>query len=73
MANGNLRITNTCGRKGVYWEDRTAKWVAQITVNSKHRRIGRFDTLEQAAIAYDDSAKEAFGEFAATNRDLGLI
>lgn len=43
------------------------RWRAQITVNYKKIHLGYFDTVEEAAKAYDDAAKEHFGEFAFTN------
>ena len=48
------------GFKGVYI-------IALITVNSKSINLGTFDTVEEAAHAYDEKAKEYFGEFANLN------
>jgi hypothetical protein len=43
------------------------KWVAQIIKDGKRKEIGRYETQEEAAIAYNQSAIEVFGEFAWLN------
>lgn len=53
--------------KGVTLEKRYGHWVAKIKVAGKCRRIGDFDTQEEAARAYDAAAFEAWGEFARLN------
>lgn len=52
--------------KGVSWDSRRCKWVAQIKRPGSHF-LGRFVSEEDAARAYDEAAREAFGEFAALN------
>lgn len=57
--------------KGVHpWQGR---WRAMIRERGKTRHIGMYDTEEDAAIAYDERARIVFGQFAATNADLGLL
>lgn len=43
------------------------RWRAQITVNGRTRKIGRFLTEHEAAMAYDRVAVKEFGEFARLN------
>lgn len=43
---------------GVYPDNRSHKWIAQIMVNRIKTYIGQFDTDEQAAHAYDSFVKE---------------
>lgn len=55
------------GYKGVSFCKQTGKWVAQITVNYRNKKLGRFITQEDAALAYNTAASEHFGEFAYLN------
>lgn len=45
------RSNNTSGVKGVVFDKRRQKWLAQISANRKHYHLGRFDTIEQATEA----------------------
>lgn len=50
------------------------KFLAQIkTSPGKQKHIGRFETAQEAAKAYDQMARVLFGEFACTNAKLGLL
>lgn len=53
--------------KGVYWNSRKQKWIAQIARNGTRGHIGAFLSEEDAARAYDDAARALFGEFACLN------
>jgi hypothetical protein len=53
--------------KGVYWCKNVNKWNAQIGINSKSYSLGYFDNEIEAARAYNNKAKELFGEFARLN------
>jgi hypothetical protein len=53
--------------KGVYWYKPRRKWKAELTFNQEHIYLGLFESEIDAAKAYDDKAKEIFGEFAHLN------
>lgn len=61
---------NTSGFKGVYWQINRNKWNASITVNRSKTHIGTYDSKIDAAIAYDNAARDHFGEFARLNFPL---
>lgn len=66
-ANARRRKDNTSGFKGVTLDARIGRWSARIHVNKQCRSLGYFATAEEAALAYDIAAFEAFGEFARPN------
>ena len=47
--NAHMYIHNTSGINGVGWHKHHCKWRATITINNKHKHIGYFDTVEEAA------------------------
>jgi hypothetical protein len=67
---GNSRKTLrtvTSRFKGVCWSKKDRKWLAGIMVRGKYVYLGLHKDEEEAARAYDHSARELFGEFADTN------
>jgi hypothetical protein len=58
--------------KGVFWETSTKRWRARITVDGKVRWLGRFHDEIAAAEAYDEAAREWFGEHARLNFPNGF-
>lgn len=59
--------TNKSGYKGVDWDSHHGKWRAQIAKDGRHYHLGRFDTAEEAARAYDAAARRLHGAFARVN------
>jgi len=53
--------------KGVALVPQTKRWRALIKCDYKFITIGTFSTQKEAAMAYDQRAKELFGEYARTN------
>lgn len=46
-----LNKNNKSGCRGVYWDKTTKSWSAQIKIDYKTRRIGRYKTFEDAVNA----------------------
>jgi len=65
--NSKLSSMNTSGYRGVYFDKYHRKWAAEISVNNKILKLGRFFSKVEAAKAYDKAAVEYGGEFAKTN------
>jgi hypothetical protein len=67
--NRGIDRNNTSGVKGVHFEASTQKWRAEIWVDKRHIRLGRFDTLEEAAAVIAVARREHHGEFARQELD----
>lgn len=48
-------------------------FLAYIRVDGKKKHIGSYRTPVDAALAYDKAAQEYYGEFARTNKMMGLL
>jgi hypothetical protein len=44
--------------KGIYYDNERKKWVAMSTVNYHKKNIGRFNSKEDAILAYNEYVKE---------------
>ena len=53
--------------KGVYWERKREKWIAQIKINNKNIHLGSFKKEYDASVAYDLAAIKYHGIFAKVN------
>ena len=53
--------------KGVSWKRDNSKWRACIKIDGKNKHLGCYDDEEEAARAYDEAAREQYGEFACCN------
>jgi hypothetical protein len=56
--NAKIPRTNTSGFKGV--TKRGKKWEANIKFDGRHIYLGRYETVEEAAMAYDKKSKRTF-------------
>lgn len=63
----NCRENKTSQYKGVHWNRKNQKWIAQIKAFGEARYIGSYSNESDAAHAYDDAAIEAFREFVKPN------
>jgi hypothetical protein len=64
-ANRGRRINNTTGYIGVHRSGR--KYRARIKIDGMQLHLGYFDDPADAARAYDNAARQAFGEYAVCN------
>lgn len=53
-----LTVRNTSGYRGVSYFKKDNNWIARINVNNKSKHLGYFNTLEKAAIAYDNAVSD---------------
>lgn len=54
---------NTSGYRGVTWDKKNNKWMSQIYVDGKNIKLGRFSSLNRAAVAYAYANAKHFGVF----------
>lgn len=73
--NKGTSVNTTTGYKGVSVDRRRLQrpYKAHIQVDGKQISLGTFSNPVDAAKAYDTAAKEYFGQYARTNKNLGLI
>lgn len=64
------KIISTSRFKGVSWHSQNGRWCAQLTVDRRRYWLGYHGEEGAAARAYDEAAREQFGEFAALNFPL---
>lgn len=72
-ANRKVSRNNTTGFKGVSFHKKKGIWKCGIRCNNVEIHIGWFSSPQEAARAYDEKAIELHGEFARTNKSMGLI
>lgn len=76
MGNQRLCKDSSSGYKGVSflrkYLNRNKPWRAKIQVRKVEVSLGYFSTKEQAALAYNEAAKQHFGEFAHLNSLKGV-
>lgn len=72
-ANSGKSKGKTSKFKGVCWDRTKGKWKAATKKNGKSEFLGRFNSQEEAARAYDLVHQGRFGDFALTNEKLGLL
>lgn len=67
-ANTTKQVNNTSGYKGVSFHKRKEKYIAHIGVDGKLIHLGYFDSVIDAALAYNKAAIKYFGAFAYVNQ-----
>jgi len=71
--NARIKSNNRSGFKGVSKVKKSGNFVSKIMANGKLHYLGEYKIAYDAAKAYDAAAIELHGEFARTNKMLGLI
>ena len=65
--NTRSRLGSSSRFKGVSFDSRLKRWMTQIQVNGETLYLGRYQSEQDAARAYDAAAREHFGEYAYLN------
>lgn len=65
--NQRVRVGGLSRFKGVTYDKRSRKYLAQIVINKKRKHLKYTKTEEEAARIYDAAAIAAFGVYAKTN------
>lgn len=63
----NRKAWGTSKYLGVSWNKKEQKWISQISINGKIKKIGRFKIEQEAAAAYNEYALLHHKEFARLN------
>lgn len=66
-ANRGPQKNNKSGFKGVYWDNRSQRWVACVKKNKKTIFVKYFKSKLEAAQAYDAEHVAAYGDYAKPN------
>ncbi len=72
IRNSKISKNNKSGYKGVCFYKRDGVWVASIVLNRETIYLGRFETPEAAAEAYDAASIKYHGLNGVTNKELKL-
>jgi hypothetical protein len=65
-------VLGKSGFKGVSWHKGTQRWVVRLSVNKIRKSFGYFKNKIEAAMVYDKVALKYHGDFACTNKMMGL-
>lgn len=61
--NRSCHSNSLTGIKGVTWDKQRKKWMARLNKGGKFINLGRFETSDEAKMAYDAAAADAHGEY----------
>ena len=61
--NTKIKSSNTSGTKGVWWNTKREKWIAEIMIDNKKYYLGEFINKEEAIKTRKEAEIKYFGEF----------
>lgn len=64
LQNRGANRNNSSGKKGVYFNKKSGKWIAQIGVGNKRIHVGTFSDVNDAAAAYKEASIRLHKDFA---------
>lgn len=67
LMNRSVSVCSFSGYKGVFRNERGKKWKALITLKGKQIYLGCFESVSDAAKAFDKAARKHHGEYAVLN------
>lgn len=67
IANSSSKSGSTSKYKGVSFDTSRGKWISSIQINGKTKHLGRFESEEEAAKAYDKASYAEYGVYARLN------
>lgn len=73
LRNRGVPSHNSSGYKGVSYYKRDGTWESYVKVDGRKIRLGYFHDPISAAAAYDIAAEKHYGQFAKTNKSMGLL
>ena len=63
IRNTKIKSSNTSGTKGVWWNAKREKWIAEIMIDNKKYYLGEFINKEEAIKTRKEAEIKYFGEF----------
>ena len=55
---------NTSGYRNVSWDKRKNKWIVQLQIKGKNKRLGDFDDVVEAGLFAEEMRNKIYGKFA---------
>ena len=72
LSQGHSKAKKTRKYKGVYFRPKKNAWVSEITYKGEKSYLGYFYSAADAAIAYNEKARQLYGELARLN-DVAMV
>ena len=66
--NTRVRVDNTTGKTGVYFDKERGKWMSRITVNGKNVNLGRYSSFDEAVAVRENAELKYFGRLKHPNK-----